>query len=289
MNFDANAKVLVVGLGLIGGSCAHALSAAGYEVGAIDAQSESIAFAVQHGLIRHGKTEPDAEYIGQFDLLIFALYPHIFIEWLEKYQNMIRPGALLTDTTGVKGDVVYRIQNMLRKDVEFIGAHPMAGREVSGVQNASKEIFSGANFIVTPTPQNTPDAIETCKALGKTLGFGNISVLSPEEHDEMIAFLSQLTHCIAVALMTCRDSEGLIEYTGDSFRDLTRIAKINDAMWSELFLRNKDALLREMTLFSREFERLRHAIEQNDAETIRAMMRLSTKRRKDFDHKEKSL
>ena len=286
MEFNRDTKVLIVGLGLIGGSYAQALSDYGCEVGAIARRPESIRYALEKGFIRHGRTGPDPDYIGQFDLIVFALYPHIFLEWLGENQQFIRPGALLTDVTGVKCSVVYRIQAMLREDLEFIGAHPMAGREVSGVENATKDIFHGANYIVTPTDQNTGAAIDACQALGRALGFANISVLSPEKHDEMIGFLSQLTHCIAVSLMDCRDSEGLIEYTGDSFRDLTRIAKINDEMWSELFLMNREALLAEMDRFAGTFRQLRTYIAQGDTNRIREMMRLSTQRRKDFDRKD---
>ena len=159
----------------------------------------------------------------------------------------------------------------------------MAGREVYGVRNANCEIFKGANYIVTPTPANTEEAIRTVEQLGETLGFTRISRLSPERHDEMIGFLSQLTHCIAVALMTCKDVEDLYAYTGDSFRDLTRIAKINDEMWSELFLLNRDELLSQIDLFSERMSELRKAIEENDTETLRHLMRLSTERRKYFD------
>ena len=108
----------------------------------------------------------------------------------------------------------------------------MAGKEVYGVENSDKKIFQGANFIITPTSKNTTKAIDTIVEMGKILGFKNISILTPEKHDEMIGFLSQLTHCIAITLMTCKDSKHLVEYTGDSFRDLTRIAKINEQMWS---------------------------------------------------------
>ena len=128
---------------------------------------------------------------------------------------------------------------MLRDDVEFIAAHPMAGREVSGVENSTDRMFQGANYIVTPTEKNTPEAIENCLELGRLLGFSNVTTLTPEEQDEMIGFLSQLTHCIAITLMTCNVKEHMEKFTGDSFRDLTRIARINDLMWSELFVDNK--------------------------------------------------
>ncbi|MDO4488363.1 MAG: prephenate dehydrogenase [Eubacteriales bacterium] len=283
MNFNKDTKVLIVGLGLIGGTYAEALSDKGYTVGAIDKRAESIDFALNKGWITEGRTENDSEFIAGFDLVIFALYPHIFLEWLSENQGALKPGTLLTDVTGVKSSVVYKVQDMLRGDLEFIGAHPMAGREMSGVEFANKEIFKGANYIVTPTEKNTEAAIETAEELGRVLGFKTISRLSPEEHDEMIGFLSQLTHVIAVALMVCKDSTKLADYTGDSFRDLTRIAKINDAMWSELFLLNKEELLKQIDIFSDKLEELRECIATDDAETMRAMMRLSKERRGFFD------
>ena len=285
MKFDKDTKILIVGLGLIGGSYAEALSSGGYEVGAIDCNADSIAFALEKGWISGGRADTDGEYIGKFDLIVFALYPHIFIDWIKQNQRFIRPGALLTDVTGVKCSVVYEVQKLLRSDLEFIGAHPMAGREVSGVRNAKKEIFTDANYIVTPTESNTLEAIAACEALGRAIGFKNISTLTPEKHDEIVGFLSHLTHCIAVALMISKDSEHMCEYTGDSFRDLTRIAKINDVMWSELFMLNKTELLAQMKLFEAAFDRLRISIEQDDTDALREMMRLSAKRREYFDIK----
>ncbi len=285
MTLDKDKKILIVGLGLIGGSYAAALSQNGWEVGAIDPDPQAIAFAEKAGFIRHGRTEPEAEYVGKFDIVVFALYPHMLLEWLEKYGPWLRDGALATDVTGVKSGVVEKAQALLFPRVEFIGAHPMAGREVSGVENARADLFRGANYIVTPTAANTEEAITCCEALGRTLGARNISQLTPKEHDEMIGFLSQLTHCIAVALMTCKESRHLVDYTGDSFRDLTRIAKINENMWTELFLWNREELLSQMDLFIAHFAKLRDALAQGDEETMKSMMRLSTERRRYFDKK----
>ncbi len=285
MTLDKDKKILIVGLGLIGGSYAAALSQNGWEVGAIDPDPQAIAFAEKAGFIRHGRTEPEAEYVGKFDIVVFALYPNVLLEWLEKYGPWLRDGALATDVTGVKSGVVEKAQALLFPRVEFIGAHPMAGREVSGVENARADLFRGANYIVTPTAANTEEAIACCEALGRTLGARNISRLTPKEHDEMIGFLSQLTHCIAVALMTCKESRHLVDYTGDSFRDLTRIAKINENMWTELFLWNREELLSQMDLFIAHFAKLRDALAQGDEETMKDMMRLSTERRRYFDKK----
>jgi prephenate dehydrogenase len=146
-------------------------------------------------------------------------------------------------------------------------------------------MFVGANYIVTPTEKNTPEAIATCIELGRLLGFSNVTTLTPEEHDEMIGFLSQLTHCIAITLMTCNDKENMEKFTGDSFRDLTRIARINDLMWSELFVENKDMLLEQMNLFIDKFNDLKNMLETEDIEGMRAMMRHSTERRALFDKK----
>ena len=285
MIVDVSKRILIVGLGLLGGSYAKALKRFGFHISAITKEQSSIDYALKEGIIDEGSTELDRNIIGQADLVVFALYPHVFVEWIEKNQQLLKSGALITDVTGVKGSIVYRIQDMLREDVEFIAAHPMAGREVSGVENSTEKMFVGANYIVTPTAKNTPEAIETCVELGRLLGFANVATLSPEEHDEMIGFLSQLTHCIAVSLMTCNDKEHMEKYTGDSFRDLTRIARINDLMWSELFVANKKVLLDQMDMFLNEFVRLRGMIETEDINGMRAMMRHSTARRALFDKK----
>ncbi len=283
MEWISKSNVLIVGLGLMGGSYAMALKRLGFHVTALDARREAIDYALAHDLIDRGGTEPTADLVGDADAAIFALYPGVFLKWIADNQHLLRDGCMLTDVTGVKGCVVYDVQKKLRPGLEFVAAHPMAGREVYGVENADDSIFHGANYIVTPTESNTPAAVEWCKELGRLLGFRRVSVLSPEEHDRMIGFLSQLTHCIAVALMTCSDNRRLVDYTGDSFRDLTRIARINDAMWSELFLRNRDALLEQMDTFIGEMTELRDLLEAGDEEGMRAKMRLSTERRAWFD------
>ncbi len=285
MMLDTSKNILIVGLGLIGGSYAKALRKLGFKISAITLEQTDIDYAIENGIIDEGYTKPIPEVIEKAELIIFALYPTIFKKWIEENQRFFKSGALLTDVTGVKSSVVYEIQDMLRPDVEFIAAHPMAGKEVFGVQNSDPKIFHGANYIVTPTEKNTGEAIDDCLELGRLMGFNRVSVLTPEKHDEMIGFVSQLTHCIAVSLMNCYDGEKLQDYTGDSFRDLTRIARINDEMWSELFLLNKDTLLEQMDKFLDAFGKLRSTLEESDRETMREMMRISTARRALFDKK----
>lgn len=285
MIVDTSKKILIVGLGLIGGSYARVLRRFGFHISAITLDEGSIDYALKENIIDEGTTELDGKMIGEADIVIFALYPHVFVEWIEKNQHLLKSGALITDVTGVKRSIVYKIQEMLRGDCEFVAAHPMAGREVSGVENSTDKLFIGANYIVTPTKNNTPEAVESCIELGRLLGFSNVTTLTPEEHDEMIGFLSQLTHCIAITLMTCNDKENMEKFTGDSFRDLTRIARINDLMWSELFLENKDVLLSQMDMFMEKFASLKAMLESDDVDGMREMMRHSTARRALFDKK----
>ena len=276
-------KILVVGLGLMGGSYAEALTKAGYCVGGLSDNEDSLKYAIDKGIVSDGRCCVDGGFIGKYDILVFCLYPHSFIKWIADNQHYIRSGALLTDVTGVKTSTVYEIQSILRKDLEFIASHPMAGRESSGIEKSSSELFKGANFIVTPTDANTDEAVMVCEDLGREIGCSRISRLTPEKHDEMIGFLSQLTHCIAVSLMVCKESAHLVDYTGDSFRDLTRIARINENMWPELFQLNKEELLNQMSLFLDKFNALKDAIATDDIEKEKEMMRLSSQRRILFD------
>lgn len=283
MEWINNHTVLIVGLGLIGGSYAMALKRIGYHVMAVDIDPETIDYAVKNGIIDKGSVSADEDILGSADCIIMALYPSKIVKWISDNQDKFKEGVIITDVTGIKTSVVYDIQKVLRPDAEFIAAHPMAGREVYGVKNSDEKIFRDANFIVVPTEKNSQASIKWCEDLGRLLGFKRVSVLSPEEHDSMIAFVSQLTHCIAVSLMTCDDNEHLCEYTGDSFRDLTRIANINENMWPELFFMNKGPLLKRLDQFIDEINVIKDMIANEDDEGLKEKMRLSSKRRRNFD------
>lgn len=274
-------KILIIGLGLIGGSYAKKLTSKGYDVYGLDIDENTIDYAIKNKIIKDGKTTVSKEYLSSFDKIIFGLYPSKLVEFVNNYHDYFKKGALISDVTGVKEVIVYKVQELL-KDQEFIGAHPMAGKEVYGIENSDGEMFNNANYIITPTDKNTMEGIDFAMSIGKALDFKTMGILSPERHDEMIAYLSQLTHCIAMALMTCKDTTHLVAYTGDSFNDLTRIANINENMWSELFLDNKDKLVSEIDLFVKELEKLKKYIKNEDVEKIKKMMVLSSKRRKAF-------
>jgi prephenate dehydrogenase len=274
---------LIVGLGLLGGSYAQGLKRKGFHVSALDINPESIAYALEQGWIDEGAVGFDETLVRQADSVVFGLYPQALLAWIDQYQDSFAPGTRITDVTGVKEQIVTQVQGKLRPDVEFIASHPMAGREVSGVQYADCSIFEPANFIITPTPANTPEGIAWVKALAETLNFRHIATLSPAEHDKMVGFLSQLTHVIAVTLMNTSDNTHLVDYTGDSFRDLTRIAKINESLWTELFLMNKANLVREIDEFAAELAHFRSVLENEDTGEMKRLFRQSTQRRKCFD------
>lgn len=275
-------RFLIVGLGLIGGSYACALSKQGFHVDAIDLQQESLDYAKAQGMIKHGATLGN-ELIQQADVIILAVYPNAILPWIKQHQSLIKTNALLTDVCGVKQGIVEDVQAILRSDLEFIASHPMAGKEVSGVQYADDTIFHNTNFIITPTGNNTISAIECMQEFAELLGFANISILDPMEHDKMIGFVSQLTHAIAVSLMNTNDNTHLVDYTGDSFRDLTRIARINEVLWSELFFMNKDILIREIEDFVAEINHLKNTLQNNDEKELKRLFVQATERRKLFD------
>ncbi|MDD6265292.1 MAG: prephenate dehydrogenase [Clostridia bacterium] len=286
---NKNNKVLIVGLGMLGASYAKALKKNGFYITAVTLDPDDIDYALEKGFIDRGYTMPLPEAISDADIVILALYPKVAIEWIVKNQDNLKSGAFITDVTGIKETVVKSINKILRPDLEFVPAHPMAGKEGKGIVQSDDEIFKYANYIITPTAKNTEEGIKKCEELGKILGFANISRLSIAEHDKVIAFVSQLTHCIAIALMgcdTCKSKNNMENYTGDSFRDLTRIAKINDSLWSELFSMNKKALLEQMDVFEESFNELRKMIENDDIDSMRKLMKKSTKRRTRFDKKQ---
>ncbi len=276
----------IVGLGVLGGSYAQALHSAGYEnIIGFDIDSDTLNYALENGWIREGTRDP--KEAKKCDLLVFCLYPAVFVKWIRENRDNLKEGVLISDVTGVKRAVLDRVNEELPETAEFIACHPMAGRESKGIRFADSGRFQNANFIIVPTEKNTLESIETMRQLAQDMGFHRISCLSAEEHDRMISFLSQLTHVIAVSLMNVNDNTSLAEYTGDSFRDLTRIARINEDMWPELFILNKDFLMQDIDDFIGELKSFRELIQSEDREGMKQKMILSTQRRRMFDEEKK--
>ena len=282
---DKTKRYLVVGLGLLGGKYALELTKAGFHVDGINRSEGHLQYALDHGYIASGKTHDFEDLVQQADHIIFGLYPTALLEWFKAYGPLLKPGCIFTDVSGVKTGLVEPVQAMCPAGVEFIASHPMAGRETSGITHSAEVNFAPANFIITPTDKNTQAGIDWCHALAEELGFKRITILTPAEHDYMIGYVSQLCHAIAVSLMCANDNTSLCEYTGDSFRDLTRIARINDKMWAELFLWNKENLISEIDQFDAALREMRNALVADDRDKLEEMFRLSTQRRAAFDKK----
>lgn len=272
----------IVGLGVMGASFAMRAKELGYRVLGMDIDPQTIDYALSHGMVDEAGTDARL-LLEDCDFVILALYPTKIKGWLEQFQSYIRSGTLLLEISGVKSKLTGPIHEILREDLELLSIHPMCGRESRGIEFGDAKIFDQANFIIIPVEGNSIDAVVFTSVFAKELGCKNVSVLQVEEHDRMIGFLSQLTHVLAVCLMNTHENSHLVEYTGDSFRDLTRIAKINEDMWSELFLLNKDILLDEIDQFIASIENFKSVLINEDTDEMKRLFIQSTERRKKFD------
>ena len=274
----------IVGLGVIGGSYAMALKAAGLgPVAGMDVDQAALDQALAMGIIQQGG-RPDKALLGQCHLVIIALYPALVPGFLAEYRDHFRENCLITDATGVKYQLSLKLEGLLRPDVDFVMGHPMAGREKMGLAFASAQVFQGANYILVPTPRNREENLRRVEALARALGFASVRRVDPQTHDQLIAYTSQLPHAMAVALMNSdRPGRETGRFIGDSYRDLTRIARINDKLWAELFLENKEALLEAMDRFTQQLALIRQAVAQEDEAALRDLMRKSTRRREALD------
>lgn len=273
-------KILIVGLGVIGGGYAMALKEAGYsEVYGIDTNEETLKKAKEMKIIKEGFTRED-EIISEMDLIVLAIYPNLVKNFIVKNENKFKENALITDVTGIKQLFINDIVEILPQNIDFVFAHPMAGRENKGIDYATNKVFQGANFLIVETKKNKEENIRKIENLAKEMGFKHIKRTTPAFHDEMIAFTSQLPHVLAVALTNSDiENRNTGEFIGDSYRDLTRIANMNEKLWSLLFLGNKKNLLEAMNNFEAEFDKIKKCIEENDEKNLQKLFIKSTIRR----------
>ena len=273
-------KIVVVGLGVIGGSFTMALKEAGYDdVYGIDINEESLEKAKKLGLIKDGFTNGQ-EIVKSADFIIISLYPRLVKQFIIDNKDNFKDGAVITDATGIKKLFIEDIVKILPKNIDFVFGHPMAGREKKGIDFASSQVFKGANYILTPVARNKEENLDMIEDLAYKIGFKRVKRITPNYHDEMIGFTSQLPHSLAVALVNS-DVEGREtgSFIGDSYRDLTRIANINEDLWSELFLGNKENLLKSIENFEVELDKIKDAIKNDNKETLKEIFIKSTKRR----------
>lgn len=273
-------NIVVVGLGVIGGSYAKALKNAGYtNIFGIDKNQETLQKAKEQGLIKEG-FQDGSICIKDADLIILSIYPRLVRGFIEDNKNNFKDGAVITDATGIKEMFIKEVIDALPDKVDFVFGHPMAGREKKGIDFSSAEVFRGANYLITVIERNKEENIQLIEKLAKEMGFNKIKRICPKFHDEMISFTSQLPHALAVALINA-DVEGRDtgSFIGDSYRDLTRIANINEDLWSELFLGNKNNLIKSIIMFENELMKIKSALIHDDKDKLKELFKESTKRR----------
>ncbi len=277
-------NIVIVGLGVVGGSFAMALNKAGFtDVYGIDVSEETLLKAKERGLIKDG-SKTGEDLLKKADLTIISIYPKLLKDFIKTNASFFKDGSIITDATGIKGMFIKDIISILPKNVDFVFGHPMAGREKKGIDYASDRVFNGANYIITPIDCNQEKNLDLVENLAKKIGFKSVIRITPEFHDEMIGFTSQLPHALAVALINSdEENRETGKFIGDSYRDLTRIANINEDLWSELFLGNKENLIKAINKFEKQLDLLKEAIEDNDVEALKKHFIQSTKRREKLD------
>lgn len=270
-------KILIVGLGLIGGSMAKALKRnTSHRILGLDIREETLLDACSLGVIDAKATPED---IADADILYLCTYPDEAVSFIEKYGTMLKRGCIVTDTCGVKTAICSQIEK-IGGAFHFVGAHPMAGKEKHGFSASDPSIFIGSSYIITP--ERAPaHAVNTVAELAKSMGFGRIVYTTPAEHDKMIAFTSQIPHVIACAYVlspACEFHEG---FSAGSYRDVSRVADINAPLWNRLFLENKQALVSELDIFLQNVQSIRDSIEREDGEQLMQLLETaaSVKRR----------
>ncbi len=272
-------KVFIIGLGLMGASYALKLSDTGHLVYGYDIDDAINKQAIKDKVI----IDSDLSLLKEADLVIMCLYPHDIINFIKNNASLFKKGQLITDISGTKEHLIKELSNNLPEGVRYLSHHPMAGRESKGYYNKDVTMFLNANFLIVETNNYIPEDVKTLTDLAITLGFKNIQILSPVKHDELIGLTSQLTHLLAVSLMLTDNNEETKYATGDSFRDLTRIAKINESLWTELFLENKTSLSKVTDDFIKTLEKLKSLIDNDEKDKLIKKLKKAKEKRIEFD------
>ena len=256
-------KVGILGLGLIGGSLARAYAKAGHQVYACDTDASMLDFAQLAGIV---DSTLDENTISSCSLILLAIYAEASATWLENNAHLISTDAFVIDCCGIKKEICQRCFPLAQKyNFTFMGGHPMAGSHFSGFKYSRSNLFQGAPMVLVPHRYDDPVLLEKAQILLQPCGFGSFSVTTADVHDEMIAFTSQMPHIISNAFIKSPTATNHKGFSAGSYKDLTRVAWLNPQMWAELFLSNKDYVLKELSLFIDSLKEYQSAIEENDA------------------------
>lgn len=269
--------VLIVGLGLIGGSFAKAITNyTDYDVIGIDNNAAVIDNALEEGVIKH-EGKPDD--LANVDIVIMCLYPRLTISFMQQYAHLINPNAIVTDACGTKTLVCAQLEALSDKyGFIYVGGHPMAGREKGGFDYSLADLYKGASFIFTPNENKLKDerystSFDCLKQLMLQIGFGRITITTPQEHDRIIAYTSQVPHVLACAYMFSPSCEQHSGYSAGSYKDVSRVALINEDLWSDTFLGNRSALIKELDELINNLNLIRDTIEDNNYDELHALLK----------------
>lgn len=262
--------ITAVGIGLIGGSMCKAIKKhTNHTVYGIDVNKETVAMAISQNAI-DGETDD----LSLADITIVSLYPTDAIDYIIENVSRFKEGSIVIDTCGIKKEIVDRVTPVLEeKGVTFIGTHPMAGREFSGFEYSLDNLFDEASFIITPS-ENVPQAkLNLLEDLAYAMHFKKVVFASPEEHDQIIAFTSQLAHVVSNAYIKSPTHQKQLGFSAGSFQDLTRVAKLNEVMWTPLFMLNKDPLCFEIDYIIEKLTEYRDAMRSGDSERLKELLK----------------
>lgn len=264
--------IAVIGMGLIGGSFCKAIKAkTKSRVLGFDISEDTCKEALESNSIDEVVTENE---LNKADLTIVCLHPVETVKFLKENASKFKKGSIVIDSCGIKEYVMSSVSQLLFENgVRFIGAHPMAGREFSGFSYSLADLFSGASFIIVPNEYTDFNTVELLKDFAKTLGFSKTVVTTAQKHDETIAFTSQLAHIVSNAYVKSPTIENESGFSAGSFMDLTRVAKLNENMWSELFINNKEPLLKELYNITEKLNEYIEALKSDDEERLRSLLK----------------
>lgn len=277
--------IVIVGLGLIGGSLAKALRGfEGFDLIGLDVSQPTLRYAVEQDIVDRVETDP-AHALAQGDLVLLCLHPQGIVDFMAQHRDHFKPGAMVSDVCGVKGAILEGAR-VLPDTVSFVGGHPMAGTEFSGIQHALSNMFHGAHYILTPNDQSSPEHLALMHRLARHIGCANVVETTPEQHDAIIAYTSQMMHIIAVSVC---DDPCLFQYQGfegDSFRSCTRVAALDVPLWTQLFSMNAGALCRALEQLEQHIHQYRLTIQSGDREALSARLATSAARKRKMNHLE---
>lgn len=276
-------NVGITGLGLIGGSVARAISRnTEHRVFGFDISEQVL---LKARLVDAIHDTLDDEKLKTCDLVIVALYPRDTVEYIRKNAGLFKKGAVVMDCGGIKRLVANRVFEIAEEHgFVFLGAHPMAGLEFSGFEHSTRSLFKNASMILTPMPKTDIETLNTVKKLCLSIGFTDIRVTTPEEHDRLIAFTSQLAHVVSSAYIKSPRAARHRGFSAGSYRDMTRVALLNEKMWAELFIENRDNLLNEIDVLIGHLREYRDALAERDEEKLTELLRQGRERKAEIDN-----